>query len=218
MASSSKKTDSATQATPTGVAPPTIPPISAVFLDRDGVIIEDVHFLSKPSQVRLIPGAAQAIARLNQSNIPVIVVTNQSGIARGFLTEQGHKKITQHLDKLLAQHGAKLTDSYYCPHHPDFTELCSCRKPADGMFRKAFLIHRIAPTRAVFIGDRWRDIAPSRKFGATAILVPSTQTTREDKDLSAKFAMSFPTLAKAVDALLTGKNIKKPLTQTRPRR
>ena len=101
----------------------------AVFLDRDGTIIEDTGFVADPAEVRLLPGAASAIARLNRAGIPAIVVTNQSGIARGLLDEAGYSAVARRLDALLDAAGARLDADYHCPHHPDFGGTCECRKP-----------------------------------------------------------------------------------------
>ena len=101
----------------------------AVFLDRDGTIIEDAGYLGDPARIRLLPGAAEAIGRLNQAGMPVVVVTNQSGIARGVLDEAAYQATRVELDRLLAGRGARLDAQYHCPHHPEITGPCDCRKP-----------------------------------------------------------------------------------------
>src|ERR1043165_2101603 len=112
-------------------------PRRAAFLDRDGTIIRDTEYLRDPEQVELLPGAAQAIRRLNDAGWPVIVVTNQSGIARGLLTEQDYERVRMRLDKLLAGEGAKVNATYHCPHHPDMTGPCDCRKPGVKLYADA---------------------------------------------------------------------------------
>jgi len=97
---------------------------TAVFLDRDGTIIDDEHYIADPNLVRLRPGAAEAIAQLNGASIPVIVITNQSGIARGLLTRSDYDRVAARLDELLAQRGARIDATYVCPHHPEFDEAC----------------------------------------------------------------------------------------------
>ena len=97
-------------------------PRPAIFLDRDGTIIRDTEYLRDPDQVELLPGAAQAIKRLNDARWPVIVVTNQSGIARGLLTEQDYERVRMRVDKSIAEAaGAKIDATYHCPHHPYLT-------------------------------------------------------------------------------------------------
>ena len=102
---------------------------NAVFLDRDGTIVEDAGFLHEPGKVKLLPGAAEAIRRLNQRGYLVICVTNQSGIARGLYTAAEYTAVQRRLTELLAAHDAHLDGSYFCPHHPQFTGPCECRKP-----------------------------------------------------------------------------------------
>src|SRR6266851_9710002 len=114
----------------------------AVFLDRDGVLIEEVNYLTEVGQVRLIPGAAEAVAELNRAGVPVVVVTNQAGVARGYFPEERVAEVHVYLDELLAERGARVDRYYYCPHHPDaaverYRVECECRKPKPGMLRRA---------------------------------------------------------------------------------
>lgn len=155
---------------------------SVVFLDRDGTIIEDTHFVRELERVRLLPGAGEAIAQLNTKKIPVVVVTNQSGIARGLITVAEYEAVKNRVAELLATKGAHIDRSYYCPHHPDVTGPCECRKPASKMFRDAIRDLSIAADRAAYIGDRWRDLAASKELGGRAILVTSPMTPTEDID------------------------------------
>src|SRR5512142_2838890 len=115
---------------------------SAVFFDRDGTIIEEVGYLSDLKQLRLIPGAAAAIRRLNEAKLKVVLVTNQSGVARGFFTEAFVRETHDLLGELLGLEGARLDGVYYCPHHPKagnppYLTACDCRKPGTGMLRQA---------------------------------------------------------------------------------
>jgi histidinol-phosphate phosphatase family protein len=114
---------------------------AAVFLDRDGTIIEDTGYVADPAAVRLLPGAAAAIARLNRAGLPAIVVTNQSGIARGLLDEAAYAAVARRLESLLGAEGARLDGDYYCPHHPDFTGPCECRKPGALLYCQAAAAH-----------------------------------------------------------------------------
>ena len=99
----------------------------AVFLDRDGTIIEDVGYLGDPERMRLLPDAAEAIARLNRAGLLAVVVTNQSGIARGLFDEDAYEATRFRLDRLLADQGARLDAQYHCPHHPELSGPCECR-------------------------------------------------------------------------------------------
>jgi histidinol-phosphate phosphatase family protein len=143
----------------------------AVFLDRDGTIIEDTGFPAEPAAVRLLPGAAPAIARLNRAGIPAIVVTNQSGIARGLLDEPAYAAVARRLDALLAAEGARLDADYHCPHHPDITGPCECRKPGPLLYRKAAADHRLQLADSWWVGDRMRDVVPAERLGGRGILI-----------------------------------------------
>ena len=145
----------------------------AVFLDRDGTIVEDAGFLHEPGKVKLIPGAAEAIRRLNQRGYLVICVSNQSGIARGLYTAVEYTAVQRRLAELLAVHDAHLDGSYFCPHHPQFTGPCECRKPGLKLFRDAndALGGTIDFTRSWWVGDRLSDVQPARLLGGHGILV-----------------------------------------------
>ena len=175
----------------------------AVFLDRDGTIIDDVHYLARPDLVRLRPGAGDAIARLNRAGVPVVLVTNQSGIARGVITEADYERVHHRLVELLAAHGAHIDASYVCPHHPDFGGKCECRKPGTLLFRRAASEHALDLARSTFIGDRWRDVSPGIVLGGRGMLIRGNDTP--DADLQAAEASRVPvvrSLADAVAALL----------------
>ncbi len=144
---------------------------AALFLDRDGTIIEDAHYLGEPERVRLLPGAADAIARVNRAGIPVVVVTNQSGIGRGFYDMAAYREVAARLDALLADHGAHLDATYLCPHTPDARPPCDCRKPAPGLFLRAAREHNLDLSASTFVGDRLRDLLPGIDAGGQAYLV-----------------------------------------------
>jgi histidinol-phosphate phosphatase family protein len=171
---------------------------TAVFLDRDGTIIEDAHYLSRPEQIKLLPGAAEAIARVNTLLIPVIIVTNQSGIARGIFSVEDHEAITAKLAEMLAAEGAVVDASYLCPHAPE--DACDCRKPGTLLFRQAARdLHDIDLSRALYIGDRLRDVEPGLTLGGTGVLVPSPETPQSEIDAAAARARVAPSLATAFD-------------------
>jgi D-glycero-D-manno-heptose 1,7-bisphosphate phosphatase len=175
----------------------------AVFLDRDGTIIDDVEYLRNPGDVRLLPGAARSIARLNAQGVPVIVVTNQSGIARGLLTQDDYDAVRMRLDQLLSAEGARIDASYACPHHPDFTGACECRKPGTLLYRQAAAEHALDLARSTFIGDRWRDVAAALELGARPILISGPSTLPEDLRQAATKAEVVQSLEEAVKLLLS---------------
>lgn len=144
---------------------------AAVFLDRDGTVIEDRHYLGDPAGVALLPGAGEAVARLNQAGLPALLVTNQSGIGRGYFAEEDFLAVQRRLAELLAAHGARLDGVYHCPHAPDREPPCDCRKPSPGLFRRAARDTGVALERSFFVGDRLRDVAPALELGGTGILV-----------------------------------------------
>jgi histidinol-phosphate phosphatase family protein len=179
------------------------PAPDAVFLDRDGTVMEDAHYIKSPSQVRLLRGAAAAIKKLNDAGVKVIVVTNQSGIARGYLTVEDYEKVRAQFEALLADEGARIDASYFCPHHPSATGPCDCRKPGTKMFVDAMRDWKIDAARAVYIGDRWRDVAAARTLGGRGILVPSAMTAAEDRRLADEAGIeTASTLGDAVANLL----------------
>jgi D-glycero-D-manno-heptose 1,7-bisphosphate phosphatase len=158
-----------------------IPGRRAVFLDRDGVIVRDVHFLRAPSQLELMPGAAKAL-RLLGSSFYLVVATNQSGIARGFFSEDALLAIHAELTRQLTAQGAFLDAFYYCPHLPDGTVEayrmeCECRKPKPGMLRRAGNTWGIDLSRSYKIGDRSRDIQAGVAAGlAGGIMVSASES------------------------------------------
>ena len=153
----------------------------AVFLDRDGTINVDTGYVRRAEDVALVPGAAAGIARLNGAGIPVIVVTNQSGLGRGLISEAQYDAVAGRLAERLAEHGARIDATYLCPHDPTST-MCDCRKPGTLLFERAAAEHQLDLARSWFIGDRWRDLAPALVFGARAILIPSPHTHPHDVD------------------------------------
>jgi D-glycero-D-manno-heptose 1,7-bisphosphate phosphatase len=174
----------------------------AVFLDRDGTIIEDVHFIKSPSQVKLIPGAAEAIRRINEAGSLVIVVTNQSGIARGLSTVEDYESVRKRYEALLQDSGARVDRSYYCPHHPEVGGPCKCRKPGTELFEQALKELSLEPERVAYIGDRWRDVAAAKKLGGRGFLIPSGMTTGDDHRRARKEGVrSVPNLGAAIDKL-----------------
>jgi len=177
----------------------------AAFLDRDGTLIEDRHYIARVEDVALVPGAAAAVRRLNEAGIAVVVVTNQSGIARGLVTVAQYEGVRARLDELLAGEGARLDATYVCPHHPELTGPCDCRKPGPALYERAARDHGLDPARSAFVGDRWRDVEPALRFGGVGILVPSPDTPREDVERASAAATVRHSLADAVDLVLAGR-------------
>jgi D-glycero-D-manno-heptose 1,7-bisphosphate phosphatase len=140
-----------------------------VFLDRDGTISEDVGYLNDVSQFRMFPFAAGAIRKLNDANLPVIVVTNQSGVGRGFFAESMVHTVHREMTQQLAAEGAHLTAIYYCPHTSD--DDCECRKPKPGMMRQAAREHGVDLTGAFVVGDRYGDVELAQANGGRGVLV-----------------------------------------------
>lgn len=146
-------------------------PRPAVFLDRDGTVIAEADYLADPDGVELVPGAAEAIRRLRTAGFAVVVVTNQSGIARGLYEESDYHAVARRLDGLLADRGARPDATYYCPHHPDFTGPCECRKPGTGLYRRAARELDLDLGASFYVGDKPTDVEPARILGGTGILV-----------------------------------------------
>lgn len=165
--------------------------VQAVFLDRDGVINEEVDLLHREDQLALIPGAAEAIRRLNDTGILVIVVTNQPAVARNLCTEADVRRIHARLAEMLRQAaGARLDGVYYCPHHPEkhhadgnpaYRIDCDCRKPGIGMLEEARRAFGLDYARCYMVGDTTRDIQAGRNAGCRTILVRTGYGGRDGK-------------------------------------
>lgn len=178
-------------------------PRPAAFLDRDGTIIRDTEYLRDPEQVELLPGAAQAIRRLNDAGWPVIVVTNQSGIARGLLTEQDYERVRMRVDKVIAESaGARIDATYYCPHHPEMTGPCTCRKPGVKLYGDAARDHEVDMKGSWYVGDRIRDVAPGDHFGGRSVMLLVESTPDADR-VAAVNRCTAASLADAVNIILT---------------
>lgn len=174
----------------------------AAFLDRDGTLIVDAHYASANSRIHVVPGAIDAVRRLLAHDVVPVVVTNQSGIARGLITDADYQVVRDHVEALFATGGAPLAATYHCPHHPDISGPCECRKPGLGMYRDAARAHGLDTTRAMFAGDRQRDVEPAVAFGGFGILVPSDDTPEEDQRWCEAHAQVASSLEEAVDRYL----------------
>ena len=144
---------------------------AAAFLDRDGTVIEERDYLADPGGVTLVPGAAAAIRSLSAVGLAVVIVTNQSGIARGLYSEADYHAVAQRLNEVLERAGAPVDAVYFCPHHPDATGPCDCRKPGTGMYLQAARELDLDLARSFFVGDRVKDVAGGLELGGEGILV-----------------------------------------------
>lgn len=175
----------------------------AVFLDRDGVLsVEGGEYVRRPEELRLLPGAAEAVARLTRAGWPVIVFTNQSGVGRGYLTLETLQTIHDRLRKEIEAVGGVLTAIYACPHGPD--EGCACRKPQPGMLLQAAQEHDLDLSQCFAAGDTPRDLAAGKAVGCTTLLVLTGHTRAYDP---ASFPdpqpdLVFPDLAAAADWII----------------
>ena len=172
----------------------------AVFLDRDGTIIQDVPYLFEPEKVRLIEGAGESIKRLHQMAFRVIVVTNQSGVARGYFKEENVIAVHDRLDTLLGYEGAKIDDYYYCPHEPD--DNCKCRKPETQMVDEAVDKYSLDVENSYVIGDKSSDIWLGKKSGAISILVRTGLGLETEKEGSIKADFVARDILRAVEWIM----------------
>jgi len=165
----------------------------AVFMDRDGTIIEEVGYLDRPERVELFPWTIDAVRVLNRAGVAIVLVSNQSGVARGFFTEDVVDAVHQRMADLLAEGGARIDAYYYCPHHPDgkvpgFAQKCECRKPGRGLVDRAVQELGIDPARSFVVGDRWLDVALGHAVGAQSVLVRTGYGASEEHKRPADLA------------------------------
>lgn len=177
----------------------------AAFLDRDGTLIEDVDYLTDPARIRILPGAAEAVRALNRAGVPAVVVTNQAGVARGFLTERQLLSIHEAVLARFGAEGARLDAVYYCPHHPTvgrppYLRICGCRKPGPGMLARAARDLGLDLARSMMAGDSPRDAGAGLAAGCQAIYYTGGKTDETDEACRAGLAAArrVPDLAAAV--------------------
>ena len=149
---------------------------AAVFMDRDGTINEEVSFLSRMEQLKLYPQTAEAIRLINAAGMKAVVATNQSGIARGYFSEDFVRSVHERINELLALEGARIDGFYVCPHHPlhgqgVYKRDCDCRKPKPGLLLQAAREMNIDLARSYMVGDMLRDVETGKRAGARGILV-----------------------------------------------
>lgn len=148
----------------------------AVFVDRDGTLIEETGYLNDLSRLKLFPYSVDAVRQLNRAGFVVVVVTNQAGIARGIVTDDFLESAHRHLSAVMHAGGARIDRYYHCPHHPDgivpgLNRACECRKPAPGLWHQAARDLSIDLARSFTIGDRWLDVRAGRAAGTKTVMV-----------------------------------------------
>ena len=153
---------------------------AAALVDRDGTIIREREYLSDPAGVELLPGAAEGLLALQRAGYAIVIVTNQSGVARGLYDETAYAAVAREVERQLRDAGVRVLGSYHCPHHPDFTGPCDCRKPAPGLALRAARDHGLDLGRSVFIGDRVRDVSMAAGLGGIGVLVRSGYGREEE--------------------------------------
>jgi D-glycero-D-manno-heptose 1,7-bisphosphate phosphatase len=163
---------------------------TGVFLDRDDTIIKDIPYLSDAERVELLPGAPEAIRMLNEKGIPAIIITNQSGIARGLFDEAALKVVHERLKDILVEKLARIDAIYSCPHYPEGTVKkyaikCKCRKPETGLLEKAAADFSLKLNRCYFIGDKKSDMEAIHRVGGKGVLV-GKHTVKVKTDYNAK--------------------------------
>lgn len=147
-----------------------------IFLDRDGTINEEVNYLYRPADLKLLPGVPEAIRLLKEQGYRIVVVTNQAGVARGYYTEADVDALHQYMNGLLREQGAEIDAFFYCPHHPEhgigaYRRECHCRKPETGMFEMAEQVYAVDRVHSWMIGDKLLDITAGKNYGVQTALV-----------------------------------------------
>lgn len=175
--------------------------VKAAFLDRDGVINQDLGYVHRIKDLHFAPGAPEAMRRLMDAGYRLIVVTNQSGIARGYFSEAEYEAFTRHMRLALEKHDVTLAGVYHCPHHPEAlrSELrlqCDCRKPQPGMILQAAADLGIDLSRSILVGDKGSDIAAGRAAGVNACYLVGRASA------GARPERSFSNLADCVDWII----------------
>lgn len=156
--------------------------MKAVFLDKDGTLIEDVPYNVNPDLMELTSGAIEGLRSLHTSGYKLIIISNQSGVARGYFPEESLVEVAARSRQMLAEIGVPLADFYYCPHHPEgtipsYTINCSCRKPEPGLIFRAAKEHNIDLANSWFIGDILNDVEAGRRAGCKTVLINNGNET-----------------------------------------
>lgn len=174
----------------------------AVFVDRDGTLMVDTHYINDPAKVQLIADAPRALQMARDAGLPIVVVTNQSGIGRGTITPAQYTAVRDRLANLLAAQGASIDATYHCPHFVERDGPCDCRKPKLGMYHAAARDLGLTLHGSAFMGDRWRDVAPALEVGGFGALIPRPATPAEEIDRARADAHVAPTVTDAMQLYL----------------
>jgi D-glycero-D-manno-heptose 1,7-bisphosphate phosphatase len=186
------------------------------FADRDGTLIEEMGYLSRPEQVALVDGAADAVRRLNEAGIAVVVLSNQSGVARGLFSLADVEEVNHRVRELFSAQGATIAGIYYCPHHPaaydsPYGGVCICRKPYPGMAHEAARVLGLDLARAFVVGDKLDDVGLANQLGVPGLLVRSGYGRDSEFLLGRRGAPKadfvVPNFATAADWILTRRGL-----------
>lgn len=178
----------------------------AVFLDRDGTVIEDTGYVAGTERVKFLPGSSRAIKLLNENDFKVIVVSNQAGVARGYYDEDTVKATNRYIQSTLAEWGAIIDMFYYCPHHQDgviekYRRECHFRKPNPGMIEQGAADFDIDLKRSFVVGDHYSDVAAGHRAGCRTVLISNGNSSEEEIIVEPDWIASD--LKEAVDWVLT---------------
>jgi D,D-heptose 1,7-bisphosphate phosphatase len=188
----------------------------AVFLDRDGTMMVDVGYLKDPAQIKLFSQTANALKALRKAGYYLFVVTNQSGVARGYFSEAQVKKVHQKLQGMLRAQGAKIDAFFYCPHHPSgkvksLSKNCACRKPSPGMIRQASKHYAIDLKNSFVVGDKMDDLLLAQNAKVVGGILVRTgngrQSEKELKKVKLKNSVVVSNLFQAAQWILSRKEI-----------
>lgn len=160
----------------------------AVFLDRDGTIIEDIGYIRQPDQIKFLPGSIEAIKQLHQAGYKVVVITNQAGVARGLMSENIIQTIDKLIHRAILNGGTHLDAIYYCPHHPEhgaypYRQECECRKPHPGLIKKAEKDLNLDLKRSFMVGDKGTDIQAGQRAGIKTVFVLTGRGKKELEEI-----------------------------------
>ena len=171
-------------------------PIKTIFLDRDGVINKEINYLHKIEDFEFIDGIFDSCLYLRNLGYEIIIITNQSGISRGYYSQNDYQKLTNWMLSQFNNHGISILDTFYCPHIPE--SMCSCRKPKPGMFLLARDKHNIVMHQSWMIGDKETDITGANNAGITNTIIVRTGHKINEKETKAKFVLDSINLSKSI--------------------